>query len=148
VALASVGRGDEVSVITGERLRACAGLRLAQFERIGIRWLARNLTCDTGVPTVLATIAEAAWVHFGVASHPDGRIALARALDEAAQGRLVDLQGAREDLLERDAVGVDPWFTEAGRRAWSTSRRWDRATSRGAGVLGRRLAVVGVDHRR
>jgi thioglycine synthase len=114
VALASVGRGDDVPVLAPGSVRDHAGVQIARIERAGLRWLARAVTCDTRVPTILATIAEGTWSHAGVAAHPDPRVALARALDEAAQSRLVDIQGAREDLLARDPEGADRWFLEAG----------------------------------
>ena len=51
--------------------------------------------------------------HSGCGTHPDARIALTRALTEAAQSRLTCIQGGREDL---------PDFVPArGRRRWSRS---------------------------
>lgn len=146
VALASVGRGDEVPVLAPGRVRAAAGPQIERLERAGLRWLARDVTCDTQVPAVLATVAEGSWSHVGAAAHPDPHAALVRALDEAAQARLVDIQGAREDLRERDPAGPDRWFLDAGGAA---SGDLPGSTAPGSlaevlGWLAQRLAAVGV----
>jgi ribosomal protein S12 methylthiotransferase accessory factor len=80
-----------------------------------VRTLLRDVTSDVAVPTVLCSISDGALVHLGVAAHPRAELALRAAIDEAAQSRLTDLQGAREDLPDRDAApAVDRWFLEAG----------------------------------
>jgi thioglycine synthase len=115
VALASVGRGAEVPVIADRAARAVVPARLAILERAGVRYLLRDLTSDVTVPTVLCSISDGALVHLGIAAHPCAALALRAAIDEAAQSRLTDLQGAREDLPDRDAApAVDPWFLTAG----------------------------------
>jgi ribosomal protein S12 methylthiotransferase accessory factor len=64
----------------------------------------RDITGDTGIPTVIAMVtgdALSGWAqaHAGVGTHPDPAIAAMRALTEAAQGRTVDIQGQREDMV-------------------------------------------------
>lgn len=146
VALASVGRGDEVPVLAPGCVRAVAGPRIARLERAGLTWLARDVTCDTQVPVVLATVAEGSWSHVGAAAHPDPRAALVRALDEAVQARVVDIQGAREDLAEREPAGPDRWFLN-GEGAATVDL--PRTTAPGSldevlAWLAQRLAAVGV----
>jgi hypothetical protein len=64
----------------------------------------QNLTSGTGIATIGCTIAEPQGLpivmnaHSGCGTHPDARIALTRALTEAAQTRLTCIQGGREDL--------------------------------------------------
>ncbi|MEZ4237704.1 MAG: YcaO-like family protein, partial [Myxococcota bacterium] len=65
----------------------------------------RDITADTGIPTMIAMVTAdnvpGAWAqaHAGVGTHPDPVIAATRALTEAAQGRTVDIQGQREDMI-------------------------------------------------
>jgi ribosomal protein S12 methylthiotransferase accessory factor len=57
--------------------------------------------------------------HSGCGTHPDARIALTRALTEAAQSRLTCIQGGREDLPDYvPAHGAAP--VEAKRRSRAT----------------------------
>lgn len=114
LALASVGRGDEVPVVSTDAVRSVVADRIDRLRAAGLRIQVRDLTADTDVATILCTIGDADLYHMGIASHPDGCHALRRAIDEAAQSRLVDLQGAREDLPPRSAPPVDPWFVLAG----------------------------------
>jgi ribosomal protein S12 methylthiotransferase accessory factor YcaO len=77
-----------------------------KMQRAGLEVELRNLTCATGVATIACTIAEPAGpsalpgAHGGYGTHPDARIALTRALTEAAQSRMTCIQGGREDLPE------------------------------------------------
>jgi YcaO-like protein with predicted kinase domain len=116
VALATVHRGRECPPVSADVLddhaRRCHGRALAA----GLRVLLRDVTGGIGIPTVLATVAErtgdAVWAHLGCAADLDPRAAASRALTEAIQGRLVDIQGAREDLcVVRESP--DPWFHDA-----------------------------------
>ena len=64
----------------------------------------RDITADTGIPTMIAMVTAdgtSGWAeaHAGVGAHPDPEIAAMRALTEAAQGRTVDIQGQREDMI-------------------------------------------------
>jgi ribosomal protein S12 methylthiotransferase accessory factor len=63
----------------------------------------QNLTSTIGIPTIGCTIVDPQGpalfnTHAGCGTHPDARIALTRALTEAAQSRLTGIQGGREDL--------------------------------------------------
>jgi YcaO-like protein with predicted kinase domain len=63
-------------------------------------------------------------VHGGLGTHPDARVAVRRALTEAAQSRCVDIQGVREDLCPEDAA-PDAFnahtrrISEVNRRVWT-----------------------------
>ncbi|HEY4168283.1 MAG TPA: YcaO-like family protein [Reyranella sp.] len=84
--------------------KAAALVRKLQQAGLGIRL--RNLTSGTGIPTISCTIVDpqapptALNAHSGCGTHPDARIALTRALTEAAQTRVTFIQGGREDLAE------------------------------------------------
>ncbi|HMG20708.1 MAG TPA: YcaO-like family protein [Kofleriaceae bacterium] len=115
VALASVGRGAEVPVFdpSGPDLASAAAEPLARIRAAGLRALLRDLTADTQVPIALCVIHDGELAHMGIAAHLDPDRALRNAVLEAAQSRVTDLQGAREDLPPRDQR-VDPWFIEPG----------------------------------
>jgi YcaO-like protein with predicted kinase domain len=115
VALASTGRGAGVPVIA-ESPDASAADLLSRIRNAGLDVLLRDLTTDTAVPIVLCVISEGGLSHMGIAAHLDADRALHDAVVEAAQSRVTDLQGAREDLPPRGAP-ADPWFTEAGTAA-------------------------------
>ena len=84
--------------------KAAALVRKLQQAGLGIRL--RNLTSGTGIPTISCTIVDpqapptALNAHSGCGTHPDARIALTRALTEAAQTRVTFIQGGREDLAD------------------------------------------------
>jgi YcaO-like protein with predicted kinase domain len=64
-----------------------------------------DMTDEMGIATIHCTITDPAWAgsansHGGCGCHPDARVALLRALTEAAQSRLTCIQGGREDLEE------------------------------------------------
>ena len=79
----------------------------------------QNLTSGTGIATIGCTIAEPQGLpivmnaHSGCGTHPDARIALTRALTEAAQSRLTSIQGGREDLPDvaptKGAPSAETW---------------------------------------
>jgi ribosomal protein S12 methylthiotransferase accessory factor len=74
------------------------------FREAGLRPVLHDITSDIGIPTVFAAVPDETlpgfpMVHGGVGTHPDARVAVSRALTEAAQSRCVDIQGVREDLL-------------------------------------------------
>ncbi len=78
------------------------------FARAGLRPVVHDITSDIGVPTVFAAVLDEAFpglpmIHAGLGTHPDARVAVRRALTEAAQSRCVDIQGVREDLCPADA---------------------------------------------
>lgn len=82
---------------------------LELFRRAGLRPILRDITSDLAVPTVFAAVADETlpgfpMVHCGLGTHPDARVAVRRALTEAAQSRCVDIQGVREDIDPVDAA--------------------------------------------
>jgi ribosomal protein S12 methylthiotransferase accessory factor YcaO len=81
-----------------------------KLQRAGLQVELRNLTSTTGIATIACTIAEPASpaAHGGCGTHPDARVALSRALTEAAQTRLTWIQGGREDLPELLPAGDAP----------------------------------------
>jgi ribosomal protein S12 methylthiotransferase accessory factor len=74
-------------------------------EATGARIVLRHITSDIQVPTFACLIHEelGAWGelrHIGSGAHPDARVAVRRAITEAAQCRATYIQGVREDLPE------------------------------------------------
>lgn len=75
-----------------------------------------DLTSTAGIATIECTIQElvpdgSSLAYGGCGSHPDSRVALLRAITEAAQSRITCIQGGREDLPQvmRDrSTSVDP----------------------------------------
>ena len=80
-----------------------AAALVGKLRRAGLEVQLRNLTSATGIPTIDCVISDphsavTPNAHGGCGTHPDARIALTRALTEAAQTRLGYIQGGREDL--------------------------------------------------
>jgi len=108
--LADIGFGaapaerGEVPLISLRGLPPRAAALLRKLQRAGLKVQLQNLTSAIGIPTIGCTITEpqglptVANTYAGCGSHPDARIALNRALTEAAQSRLTCIQGGREDL--------------------------------------------------
>lgn len=75
-----------------------------RFTAAGIPLLIKDITQkDIGIPTFVASSVE--WVthdygYFakGYGTHPDARVALARAITEVSQTRAINIHGARDDL--------------------------------------------------
>lgn len=69
-----------------------------------IRTAVWDLTASAGIPVFRCALADAAdhpaprGVSYGMGCHPDRRVALSRAITEAAQSRLTAISGARDDL--------------------------------------------------
>jgi thioglycine synthase len=102
--------GDEIPGVADTAPPLTVRERIAHLRARGFRVFLRNLTHDIGVPTVLAVIDDGELAHFGCASHSRSAVAIEAAFFEAAQSRVADLQGAREDLPPR--VGrPHAWFT-------------------------------------
>src|ERR1700694_2686936 len=105
---AEPGKAPLIS-LRGLPRRATALVR--KLQRAGLEVELQNLTSATGIATIACTIAEPQGLptvmntHSGCGTHPDARIALTRALTEAAQSRLTCIQGGREDL--RDFVPAE-----------------------------------------
>ncbi len=85
--------------------RASASL-LRKLQRAGLEVELLDMTSSAGIPTIRCTIVDSRApptsidAHSGCGTHPDARIALSRALTEAAQIRMAYIQGGREDLPE------------------------------------------------
>ena len=80
-----------------------AAALVGKLQRAGLEVQLQNLTSTIGIPTIGCTIVDPEGpavfnTHAGCGTHPDARIALTRALTEAAQSRLTGIQGGREDL--------------------------------------------------
>ncbi|UJR83391.1 YcaO-like family protein [Sandaracinus amylolyticus] len=114
LALVSIGRGGRIP-----HLDAAATPLLERVARAGLSLVLHDLTHDLGIPSVLAVIDDGSLAHVGAASHLRAEVALERAVLEAAQSRVTDLQGAREDLAPR---GERPhrWFVEHDRSRGAT----------------------------
>jgi ribosomal protein S12 methylthiotransferase accessory factor len=81
---------------------------LRRFSAAGLCVRVKDITSDLGIATFLAAVVEhedsdAPLAHFGLGTHPDAEVALARALTEVAQSRAVDIQGVREDISAANA---------------------------------------------
>ena len=101
---------------------------LSGFEQAGLRPIIRDTTSDLGICCVVATVADDSvpgfpLVHCGIGTHPNARIAVIRALTELAQSRVVDIQGAREDLVAAGEA-ADPAFVHTRRVDKIDRRRW------------------------
>jgi ribosomal protein S12 methylthiotransferase accessory factor YcaO len=81
-----------------------AAVLVRKLQSAGLEVQLRNLTSAVGIATIECTIVDTQGMpdginaHAGCGTHPDARIALTRALTEAAQSRLTWIQGGREDL--------------------------------------------------
>jgi ribosomal protein S12 methylthiotransferase accessory factor len=88
----------------------------------------RHVSCDTGIPVMVATVVELVGPdlprsHMGAGCHPDPTIAAMRALTEAAQSRAVDIQGVREDMSGADEA-VPAYLTHTQRVAGINPKNW------------------------
>ncbi|KJC61216.1 hypothetical protein UP10_10125 [Bradyrhizobium sp. LTSPM299] len=81
-----------------------AAALVRKMQRAGLEVELRNLTSAVGIPTIDCIVTErdgpagVAIAYGGAGTHPDARIALTRALTEAAQSRLTGIHGGREDI--------------------------------------------------
>jgi ribosomal protein S12 methylthiotransferase accessory factor len=80
---------------------------------VGARLVIRDATSQTGPPTFGVFVREdlgptVAQGHAGYGCHPDAEVAVLRAITEAAQSRVVDMQGVREDL-NLPGARIQPW---------------------------------------
>jgi len=97
------------------------------FKDSGINLKIWLVPTDTGIPTIIAAtddvkLKDPALLVMGAGSHLKPEIAIARAITEAAQSRVVQIQGAREDTDREGfirSVGYDRmkrlnwfWFEE------------------------------------
>jgi ribosomal protein S12 methylthiotransferase accessory factor len=87
---------------------------LNKLSRAGLKVFLRDFTSTAGIAVVDCTVAEykneKCRAHGGCGAHPDSRIAILRAITEAAQSRVAAIQGGREDLshLIRCPDNYDP----------------------------------------
>jgi ribosomal protein S12 methylthiotransferase accessory factor len=86
-----------------DSLPARARTLVRRMRRAGLLVYLRDVTSTAGVPTLDCAIVERQLdgrhlVHGGTGTHPDARVAVTRALTEAAQSRVGHIQGGREDL--------------------------------------------------
>lgn len=94
---------EEAPEISLRGLPRRAAALVGKLQRAGLEVQLQNLTSTIGIPTIGCTIVDPQGpalfnTHAGCGTHPDARIALTRALTEAAQSRLTGIQGGREDL--------------------------------------------------
>jgi ribosomal protein S12 methylthiotransferase accessory factor YcaO len=106
---------DAPPLISLRGLPRPSALLVGKLQRAGLKVYLRNLTSTAGIPTIDCTIVERGpdglcSAHGGTGTHPDARVALSRALTEAAQSRVALIQGGREDLPEviTSAAAYDP----------------------------------------
>ncbi len=109
-------QGEEPPQLSLRGLPRAAAALVRKLQRVGLEVQLRNLTSQTGIATIGCTIVDrTAPVAFadasGCGTHPDARVALTRALTEAAQTRLTAIQGGREDLLDvlRNVGTLSDW---------------------------------------
>jgi ribosomal protein S12 methylthiotransferase accessory factor len=98
----TAARGEAPPISLRGLPRRAAAL-VGKLQRAGLEVQLQNLTSTIGIPTIGCTIVDPQGpalfnTHAGCGTHPDARIALTRALTEAAQSRLTGIQGGREDL--------------------------------------------------
>jgi ribosomal protein S12 methylthiotransferase accessory factor len=112
---------DEAPLISLRGLPRRAAALVRKLQHAGLDVQLQHLTSETGIPTIGCTITDAqgppgiANAHSGCGTHPDARIALIRALTEAAQSRLTCIQGGREDLPDLvAAAGASPREQRSG----------------------------------
>ena len=76
---------------------------LDHLEGVGIATIMFDCTLDTDVPVYMVFLVDLLWQNVGVfkgyGAHLDPEIAMTRALTEAAQGRVVNIAGSRDDLF-------------------------------------------------
>ncbi|MCQ1534758.1 YcaO-related McrA-glycine thioamidation protein [Methanosarcina sp. KYL-1] len=93
-----------------------------KFKEEGIELKLWLVPTDTGIPTVIAAsddvkLKDPALMVMGAGSHLKPEIAVARAITEAAQSRVVQIQGAREDTA-REGFIRDVGYERMKRLNW------------------------------
>jgi YcaO-like protein with predicted kinase domain len=96
------------------KLNTCppiVGRLVEKFVESELRLVVRVITSDIGIPTFSACIYETlneSWAaaHGGFGAHPNALVALIRAITEAAQSRITDIHGVRDDLRVQHKVSV------------------------------------------
>ena len=113
----------DLDTVDGDVRRLCD-----RFLEAGLPPTLREITSDIGIPTFTATVREEVdrdlpRAHLGVGTHPEPRIAALRALSEAAQSRVVDIQGVREDMSSA-TEDVPSYMTHAKRVSRINKKSW------------------------
>ena len=86
-----------------------------KFAKAGVEVTLRNVTSDTGIPTIAAVaddvqMKDPRLLMIGMGTHTNPEIAMIRALSEVAQSRATQIHGAREDATIaqfREMMGYD-----------------------------------------
>ena len=114
---------DSFSLIALDTLPPRSAALVNRLSAAGLKVYLRNTTSTAGVPTIDCAVVETLVngrhsAYGGCGTHPDARVALSRALTEAAQSRVACIQGGREDLPEivKEPGSYDPeWKFGQGR---------------------------------
>jgi ribosomal protein S12 methylthiotransferase accessory factor len=107
-----------------------------RYERAGLHLKIKNVTSSMGIPSFVGIVAEYvadtfSRSHFGLGTHPDAEVAVARCITEVAQARLVDIHAMREDIAMPDQevdksmlhvkrksrINPDTWYFKESRRS-------------------------------
>lgn len=93
-----------------------------KFKGAGIDLKVWLVPTDTGIPTIIAAtddvkLKDPALLVMGAGSHLKPEIAVARAITEAAQSRVVQIQGAREDT-DREGIIRSVGYDRMKRLNW------------------------------
>jgi YcaO-like protein with predicted kinase domain len=96
-------------------------LLIGKMQRAGLQVILHDLSETAGIATIECTMVDSTCpgtpnAYAGCGAHPDARVALVRALTEAAQSRITKIQGGREDLPEILRRNAD-LRTDGGRTA-------------------------------
>jgi len=153
----------EYSKCTGERVRLCEedGIPhalLRKFENAGVSCHLWRLPSHEGVHTMVAALddtllKDASLLVMGAGAHLSPTIAATRALCEAAQSRLVQIHGAREDTVrEETARRIGYERMKRLNRHWYADAPWielseldDRSAKSPSENIDRILSALDVD---
>jgi ribosomal protein S12 methylthiotransferase accessory factor len=95
--------GGATGLIDLDTLPQRARSLVSRIQRAGLLLYLRDVTSSVGIAALDCACIERQLdgrhlVHVGTGCHPDARVAVSRAITEAAQSRLAHIQGGREDL--------------------------------------------------
>lgn len=99
-----------------------------QFTSVGIGIELKYISGDSGVPSILASVYENlgdafSQMHQGIGTNASAEVACIRALTEAAQSRVVDIQAMREDI-QLAGTPVPKWSEHARRSSAFRADLW------------------------
>lgn len=114
--------------IDADTLPAPHQVHLQRFRDAGLQVELKDITSETGIPSVLAVVVEDlgptfSHLHQGIGTHPDAGVAAMRAITEVAQSRVVDIQAMREDIALPDEE-VQNWALHVKRSAAFNPKAW------------------------